>query len=191
MLAAPDRRTWIGRRDAVLLTLAIYTGLRVSEITALRVDDITLGTGAHVRCQGKGRKERCTSLGGAVGVVRDWLREQGGADPTGLFPSRRGARLTRDAIEARVDTYLDVARTTCPSLQRKRVTPPRPATHDRRRTLARRQRCVDRRPLSRARVDRNDAHLPGSRLDTEGASDRQSHAPQALAVGLTDLAMPC
>ncbi len=123
LLAAPDRGTWIGRRDATLLVVAIHTGLRVSELSGLRLADIALGAGAHVRCQGKGRKERCTPLTGAVAVVRDWLREQHGAATDLLFPSRRSGRLSRDAVEALVEKYADRAATTCPSLRRKRVTP--------------------------------------------------------------------
>lgn len=122
VLAAPDRTTWIGRRDATLLVVAMHTGLRVSEIIHLRVADVVLGAGAHLRCQGKGRKERCTPLTGAVGTLRDWLREQ----PRGatiLFPSRRGGRLSPDAVEALVKKYAGVAQTTCPSLRGKRVTP--------------------------------------------------------------------
>ena len=58
LIAAPDRDTWSGRRDRTLLLLMVQTGLRVSEVTGLRCEDIVLGPGAHVRCRGKGRKER-------------------------------------------------------------------------------------------------------------------------------------
>ncbi len=60
LLAAPDRTTWIGRRDATLLLLLVQTGLRVSELIGLKLDDLNLSAGAHIRCYGKGRKERCT-----------------------------------------------------------------------------------------------------------------------------------
>lgn len=60
LLAAPDRATWLGRRDHALLVLAIQTGLRVSELVGLTVVDVHLGDGSHVRCHGKGRKERAT-----------------------------------------------------------------------------------------------------------------------------------
>jgi len=63
LLAAPDQRTWYGRRDHVLLLLlAVQTGLRLSELTGLRPQDLHLGTGAHVRCVGKGRRERSAPL---------------------------------------------------------------------------------------------------------------------------------
>jgi site-specific recombinase XerD len=62
LLAAPDRGTWFGRRDHALLLLSVQTGFRVSEVTGLQRGDVTMGVGAHVRCLGKGRKERCTPL---------------------------------------------------------------------------------------------------------------------------------
>ena len=58
LLAAPDRHSWVGRRDHALLLVAIQTGLRVSELTSLACGDVELGAGAHLRCHGKGRKER-------------------------------------------------------------------------------------------------------------------------------------
>ena len=67
LLAMPDRTTWIGRRDATLLVVALHTGLRVSELIGLHAADVVLTAGAHVRCIGKGRKERCTPLTGAIG----------------------------------------------------------------------------------------------------------------------------
>jgi integrase/recombinase XerD len=123
VLAAPNRTTWVGRRDAALLVLAIHTGLRVSEIVGLRARDIVLGPGAHVRCQGKGRKERCTPLRGAVPAVRDWLHEQRFGPTDFLFPSRRGGGLSRDAVESLVHKYTQLASASCPSLRGKRVTP--------------------------------------------------------------------
>jgi site-specific recombinase XerD len=124
MLAAPDRATWIGRRDATLLLVAAQTGLRVSELISLRVGDLEIGTGAHIRCTGKGRKERCTPLTRTTaGVLRDWLREQNARHDDLVFPSRRRSQLSRDAVERLVHKYADRARATCPSLERKRVTP--------------------------------------------------------------------
>jgi integrase len=62
LLAAPDRSTWAGRRDHALILLAAQTGLRISELTELTISDIHLGTGPHVSCHGKGRKDRITPL---------------------------------------------------------------------------------------------------------------------------------
>jgi integrase/recombinase XerD len=109
LLAAPDRNTWLGRRDQALLLVAVRTGLRVSELTGLRVQDCVFGTGAHVRCHGKGRKERCTPLGReTVAVLRAWLKENDAAAADLVFPSRRGTRLSSDAAStlARTDPGL-------------------------------------------------------------------------------------
>lgn len=124
LLVAPDRTTWIGVRDYTLLLVAMQTGLRVSELIGLRVADLVLDTGPHVRCSGKGRKERCTPLTRqAVAALRDWLRQRNLSPTDPLFLSRRGGPLSRDAVERLVTKYAERARTTCPSLQGKRVTP--------------------------------------------------------------------
>jgi len=100
LLAAPDRSTWAGHRDHALLLVALQTGLRVSELIGLRRQDIVLGTGAHVRCQGKGRKERCTPLRkDAVAVLQRWLRERAGTPSDPAFPTVRGGSLSRDGVE--------------------------------------------------------------------------------------------
>ena len=124
LLAAPDRDTWIGRRDRVLLLVAVQTGLRVSELTALTCADVELGTGAHVRCHGKGRKERITPLTSqAVGQLRAWLAERRGQPAEPLFPSRRGGALSRDAVELLVTRHVRTAVPHCPSLATKTVSP--------------------------------------------------------------------
>jgi site-specific recombinase XerD len=123
-IAAPDRTTWIGRRDHALLVVAIETGLRVSELVNLKCEDVVLQTGPHVRCLGKGRKERCTPLKSqTVGVLRIWLKERNGNPSDPLFSSRRGGTLSRDAVERLVTKYAAVACQTCPSLKGKRVSP--------------------------------------------------------------------
>jgi site-specific recombinase XerD len=123
LLAAPDRGTWAGRRDHAMLVLAVQTGLRISEVIALSRGDVNLGVGAHVRCIGKGRKERATPLTAlTVAVLRGWLAERGGQADDPLFPTRTGTRLSRDAIEHRLARHLDTARASCASLSAKHVT---------------------------------------------------------------------
>jgi len=132
LLAACDRRSWTGKRDHAMLLLAIQTGLRISELRALTVDDVRFGPGPHVHTVGKGRKERCTPLLPAtVKILKTWLRERGGAPGEPLFPTRTGTALSRDAIEHRVAGYLTQARNDCPSLRTKNVT-----THTLRHTAA-------------------------------------------------------
>ena len=124
LLAAPDRHTQIGRRDHALLLLAIETGLRVSELTALTRNAVQLGTGAHVRCHGKGRKERITPLTAeTVNVITVWLAERQHSPGAALFPSRRGSPLTRDAISARITLHTRTAAGSCRSIAAKHVTP--------------------------------------------------------------------
>ena len=124
LLAAPDRGTWTGRRDHALLDVAAQTGLRVSELTGLRNQDIELGTGPHVRCRGKGRKERSTPLARkTVAVMKAWMHERGGGPGDPLFPTRRGTPLTRHAVEDLVARHTDVATLRCPSLRTKHPTP--------------------------------------------------------------------
>lgn len=123
LLAAPDQQTWIGRRDHALLLVAVQTGLRVSELIAVRHQDVVLGSGAHVRCIGKGRKERCTPLTRqTVTVLRRWIKQQRATDPTEvLFPSTRGRMLSRDAVEYLLAKHVATARKTCSSLATKQV----------------------------------------------------------------------
>lgn len=125
LLAAPDARTWIGRRDRTLLLLAIQTGLRVSELIALRREDVVMGATAHVRCCGKGRKTRCTPLRRDVARALDaWLREEPGADPKQpVFPSARGGSLSRDAVEHLVDKHITTAQKSATSLKGRNITP--------------------------------------------------------------------
>jgi integrase/recombinase XerD len=124
VLAAPNQNTWLGRRDHALLLTAVQTGLRLSEITSLRQSDVSLRAGAHVRCQGKGRKERCTPLAKpTVAVLAAWIKEQGKDGAKILFPSARGDLLSSDSVQYLVTKYSAVARKNCPSLSQKRVSP--------------------------------------------------------------------
>jgi len=124
LLAAPNRSTWLGRRDHALLLVAVRTGLRVSELTGLRVEDCVFGTGAHLRCHGKGRKERCTPLGlQTVGILRAWIKESRAAGSDFVFPSRRRTRLSTDAVGRLLAKHVESAARTCATLRRKHVTP--------------------------------------------------------------------
>jgi len=124
LLAAPEQSTWGGRRDSALLHLAIQTGLRVSELTGLTCKDIVLDSGAHVRCKGKGRKERCTPIGkNLVSILRSWLREQPSQPDDPLFPNTRGGFLSRDGVEYLLTKHVTAAGQKCPSIQKKRVSP--------------------------------------------------------------------
>lgn len=124
LLAVPDKRTWGGRRDHALLLLAVETGLRVSEITGLTREDVTLGTGGHVNVVGKGRKQRVTPFSKqTAAILKAWIKEPDGPNGDALFPSVRGGHLSSDAVQHFLKKYTALAAKECPSLQKKRVTP--------------------------------------------------------------------
>ncbi len=125
LLASPDLTTWTGQRDHALMVLAVQTGLRVSELAALRCQDVVFGTGAHVRCFGKGRKERCTPLTkDTTRVLGVWMGTRHGQPHDPLFPSRGSNRqLTRSAIWRVIAKHAAAAADRCPSLGGKHPTP--------------------------------------------------------------------
>ncbi len=124
IVTAPSPCTWIGRRDRALLLVAAQTGLRNSEIRSLRRQDVELGTGAHVRCLGKGRKTRCTPLRADVAsVLKEWLAEGDENPMAPVFPSSQGKRLSPDALQRLLRRHVLTARRTCASLADKKVTP--------------------------------------------------------------------
>jgi site-specific recombinase XerD len=123
LLAAPNRGTWSGRRDHAFILTAAQTGLRLSEMTGLQRQDILLGTGAHVRVIGKGRKERCTPLAKpTVSVLKAWLRESQTGSQQTVFPNARGERLTVHGVQYMLSKHSAAASKVCPSLKQKRVT---------------------------------------------------------------------
>lgn len=123
LLAACDQTTWAGRRDHTMLTLAVQTGLRLSELLGLTVADVALGTGAHVHCVGKGRRQRHTPLLPlTVEVLAAWLAERGGESGDPLFSTVTGRPLSRDAVERRIARHVTAATEHCPSIGTKHVT---------------------------------------------------------------------
>jgi len=124
LVAAPDPGTWIGRRDRTLLLVVSETGLRNSEATSLRRQDVQFGTGAHIGCLGKGRKMRCTPLHPEVAaVLREWMAQQRDKPDDYVFPSSRGGRLSSDAFQKIFSRHAIAARQRCPSLAAKAVSP--------------------------------------------------------------------
>jgi integrase/recombinase XerD len=132
LAAAPDRSTWAGRRDHTLLVVALRTGLRLSELTGLRCQDVQLGPTAHLKCLGKGRKRRDTPLDKpTVSLLRSWLSERRGGPDEVVFPSRRGGRLSPDAVQRLIAKHVAAARRSRPNLDNKRV-----STHNLRHSCA-------------------------------------------------------
>ena len=123
LLAAPDRSTWSGRRDHAFILTAAQTGLRLSEMTRLKREDVVAGSGAHLRVLGKGRKERCMPLAKPTrAVLKAWLREPPRGVNDVLFPSARGERLTVHGVQYLLNKHRVSALRTCPSLNNQRVT---------------------------------------------------------------------
>ena len=124
LLAAPDQQTWSGRRDHALLLMAVQTGLRLSELTSLKHDDLHVGVGAHVRVIGKGRKERCTPLSkNTRAVLAAWAREPPLTEGQPLFPNARGGNLSSHGVHYLLNKHVRTAAVNCPSLNNKRVSP--------------------------------------------------------------------
>lgn len=127
LLDAPDMNQTGGLRDKALLTVAVETGMRVSELTSARIADLSLSvkSGSHLRCEGKGRKERATPLSReTAALLRRWLCERGPTEKTApLFPNAPGAALSRDGVAHLLRKYTRVAERSCPTLKGKRVTP--------------------------------------------------------------------
>jgi site-specific recombinase XerD len=124
ILAAPDRNTWSGRRDAVLLATAYNTGARVSELTHLQVRNVLLDRQCAVHLHGKGRKQRAIPLWkNTANQLRGWLGQINSAPEAPVFPNRAGAPLTRSGARDRLDRAVAIAAQRCPSLHGQRVTP--------------------------------------------------------------------
>ena len=127
VMAAPDRGTWTGRRDHAMMTVLLATGLRISELLSLtRADARIRPAGSHVRCTGKGRRDRSTPLDPAsAAVLGEWLDRTSGQPADPLFPARARTirKLTRDGFQARLDKYQEIASQDQPSLAGKRLFP--------------------------------------------------------------------
>jgi hypothetical protein len=124
LLAAPDRSTWLGRRDHAMPLLAVLTGVRVTELVTLTIADVTLGAGAHIKVQGKGRKRRATALTPeTVAVLRQWVKELATQPHEPLFPTRQRQPITRSGVRQLLTKYTAIAATSCPSLNDKPISP--------------------------------------------------------------------
>lgn len=125
LLDAPDPTTRTGIRDRTMLYVGVTAGLRVSELVGLRLDDVTF-TGRYVdlHVRGKGRKERRLTLWKAVAdTVRAWLAVRGEAPVPELFLNARGREMTRAGFAYVLRKHTATARTQCPALRDKRVSP--------------------------------------------------------------------
>jgi integrase/recombinase XerD len=177
LLSAPDRATRTGRRDHAWILLAIQTGLRASELTALTCGDVHLGAGAYVACHGKGRKDRITPLAPAtVTTLRAWLAERGGTPDAPLFVTSRCGPMSRDALQQRLSLYTATAAVVLPVPGQQKRHSPRLAALGRHGIAARRGRYHRHRLVARPRIGHHHADLPASRHGAQAASPRPDHA---------------
>lgn len=124
ILNAPDRSTWSGHRDHVMLTMLYNTGARASEITALQVADLSLDRTASVRIRGKGRKERAVPLWkSTAAALRGWLPRVSHRPDAPVFPNRHGLTLSRSGIEDRLRAAVRIAAARVPKLKGRRISP--------------------------------------------------------------------
>ncbi len=124
LLDAPDRATWSGQRDAVLLAVLYNTGARVSEITRLRVADVLLDRASALHLHGKGRKERVVPLWKSTAAqLRTWLQRLDPSPNTPVFPNRAGRQLSRSGVEQRLRVAVGKAAQRCPSLAAQHISP--------------------------------------------------------------------
>lgn len=125
LLEAPDQSCWHGRRDSALMHTAVYTGLRVSELTGLLVSDVHLEqTGSYVQCIGKGRKTRRTPLARPTRrLLVNWVEQNELRPDQVVFGTITAHRLSRDAVAKLLRHHQVTAARACPALAGKTVTP--------------------------------------------------------------------
>ena len=185
LLAAPDRQTWTGRRDHALLLTAIQTGLRVSELTGLRCQDLHLGTISYLFTKGKNRKQRTVPLASqTVKVLTAWLTERQGGREDPLFPSSRGSQLSRDAVEWLIRKHHG-RRRSLPDAPRQAIHRPRPAAHDSDDAAAVRDQHLGDRALARPRARKHHPRIPTRRSATQTTSARPHHTARHQARAIT------
>ena len=124
LLDAPKPVDWAGIRDRAMLHLAFAAGLRVSELTGLRLEDLTLQPQASILVHGKGRRERCLPLWKQTTVaLRAWLAVRGAPPVPEIFVNARREAMTRAGFEYVLEKHVRNASQRCPSLAKKHVSP--------------------------------------------------------------------
>jgi len=123
LLDAPDPSTRAGVRDRAMLHLAVCAGLRVSELTGLRVEDVAPQS-ASIRIRGKGRRERALPLWKTTATaLRAWLVIRGPAASPELFVNARGEPFSRWGVAYVLRCHTQAASRKCSTLHGKQVSP--------------------------------------------------------------------
>ncbi len=186
LMAAPDQNTWAGRRDRTLLLVGVQTGFRVSELIGLRCQHVALGTGAHLQCTGKGRKDRCTPLRReTAAALRAWLTERNGQSTDHVFPNARGHALSPDGVEYILAKHVATARQRCPSLEKKANYTSRASPHRGYGVASKRRRSLRDCPVARSRIDGDHPSISSRRFGAQREGPCQSRA-----VGYKDTPLP-
>ena len=124
LIAAPDRSSWMGRRDHALLLTMYNSGARVSEITALKRAQVSFGATTFLELHGKGRKERTIPLWPQTReVLKRWFRELGEHKSVMAFPNARGRPLARHSVNYLIHKAVEAAAPRCPTLLTRPITP--------------------------------------------------------------------
>jgi site-specific recombinase XerD len=124
LLDAPKPTDWTGMRDRAMLHLCFAGGLRVSELTGLRLEDLSLNPHASIVVHGKGRRERCLPLWKeTAAALRAWLAVRGPVLAPELFVNARREAMTRSGFEYILEKYVEAASKKCPSVATKRISP--------------------------------------------------------------------
>ena len=123
LLDAPDPSTRMGVRDRAILHLAVCAGLRVSELTGLRTDDVAPQS-ASIRVRGKGRRERALPLWKTTAAaLRAWLAIRGAVASPELFVNARGTPFSRWGVAYLLRRHTETADRKCLTLRGKQVSP--------------------------------------------------------------------
>jgi len=123
IIDAPNLSTWNGLRDHTMFATLYNTGARVSEITGMKIIDLSLST-SSVKIHGKGRKDRVMPLWqSTVKLLKRWLPHVDHDPQNPLFPNARGKAMTRHGVEYRLGMAKKTADAQCPSLKEKPVSP--------------------------------------------------------------------
>jgi len=123
LLDAPDPSTRKGVRDRAMLHLAVCAGLRVSELTGLRMDEVGPQS-TSIRVRGKGRRERALPLWKTTATaLRAWLAIRGSIAAPEVFVNAQGLPLSRWGVAYVLGRHVETAKRQCPTLRGKRVSP--------------------------------------------------------------------
>lgn len=124
ILSTPDQKTWLGKRDYVILLMLIQTGCRLFELIELKWQNIRLGSHGYIDFFGKGRKERRIPLSKQLNIsLQSWAKEIESSSSDVVFPTIHGTRMSPDIVQYMIKKYTKIAAKKCPSLEKRTISP--------------------------------------------------------------------